>query len=143
MEWLEAFFDENGADLDYFGLPSVEDAVSQTMDDAEELFEVIQELADEAGGLDKAFINLDDHEYRVVQLSKKKAKGLRRKSWLRIYAIKVDTDVFLITGGAIKLTHQMQDREHTKKELIKLEQCRNYLRENDISDEDSFRELAI
>lgn len=143
VAWLEDFFEQNKHDLGYFDCSSVEDAVMITLNDADDLFQHIQELANLRGGFDRAFVNLDNSEYRTVELSKKKAKGRRRKSWLRVYAIKIDTDVFLITGGAIKLTNGMAEREHTQRELAKLQQCKSFLQENGITDEDSFRELDI
>lgn len=45
-----------------------------------------------------------------------------------------------MTGGAIKLTRTMQEREHTLVELAQIEKVRNFLLANDISDMDSFRE---
>jgi hypothetical protein len=33
----------------------------------------------------------------------------------------------VITGGAVKLTHKMEERTHTREELIKLEKGRNFL----------------
>ncbi|WP_430613208.1 hypothetical protein [Flavobacterium sp. JP2137] len=60
-----------------------------------------------------------------------------------MYAIKIDEDVFVITGGAIKLPlqHLMEDRVHTKEELRKLECAKEYLKDNGIFDEDSFFEF--
>lgn len=46
--------------------------------------------------------------------------------------------MYIITGGAIKLTAKMQDREHTQRELDKLNACRDFLRINGIFDQDSF-----
>lgn len=43
-----------------------------------------------------------------------------------------------ITGGAIKLTRTMQEREHTLKELRKMEQVRNLLIEQGAIDADGF-----
>ncbi|MCQ2095996.1 MAG: hypothetical protein MJY59_04550 [Bacteroidaceae bacterium] len=43
-----------------------------------------------------------------------------------------------ITGGAIKLTRTMQEREHTLMELLKQEQVRQFLLQNHIIDTDSF-----
>lgn len=134
--WLEDFFEANKTDLS--GL-TVEEAVIQTMNEADLLFDTILSKVNEKGWLNSVFKNLHNQEYKTVVLSKKKAK----RNWLRIYAIKIDADVFLITGGAIKLTHLMQDRVHTKVELIKLEQAKNYLKENDVFDEDSFREFEL
>lgn len=64
----------------------------------------------------------------------------RHASWLRIYAIKLDPGIYIITGGAIKLTRTMQEREHTLVELARMENVRKYLLENDITDMDSFKD---
>jgi len=48
------------------------------------------------------------------------------KGWLRLYAIRLEDDIFIITGGAIKLNHLMKDREHTKVELTKLGRYRDW-----------------
>ena len=59
-------------------------------------------------------------------------------SWLRIYAIKLEPGIYVITGGAIKLTRTMQEREHTLRELAKMEKVRSHLLTNNIVDKDSF-----
>lgn len=62
---------------------------------------------------------------------------------MRLYAIKIDEDTFVITGGAIKLPlqHLMQDRAHTQLELSKLNKAKRYLEENGVNDNDSFYEF--
>ena len=62
----------------------------------------------------------------------------RHVSWLRIYAIKLEPGCYIITGGAIKLTRTMQEREHTLAELGKMEQVRNFLISNQAIDADGF-----
>ncbi len=64
----------------------------------------------------------------------------KHASWLRIYAIKLEPGIYIITGGAIKLTRTMQEREHTLVELARMEKVRNFLLENDIVDMDSFND---
>ena len=59
-------------------------------------------------------------------------------SWLRVYAIRLEKNVFVVTGGAIKLTRTMQERAHTQQELTKLNQCRQYLMDSGVFDADSF-----
>ena len=44
----------------------------------------------------------------------------------------------MITGGAIKLTRTMQEREHTLRELANMERVRTHLLTNNIVDKDSF-----
>ena len=65
----------------------------------------------------------------------------RHVSWLRIYAIKLEPGCYIITGGAIKLTHKMGDREHTLNELSKMEQVRNFLISNQAIDADGFADF--
>ena len=55
-----------------------------------------------------------------------------------IGAIKLEPGCYIITGGAIKLTRTMQEREHTLNELNKMEQVRNYLISNQAIDADGF-----
>ena len=50
----------------------------------------------------------------------------------------LEKNVFVITGGAIKLTRTMQERSHTHAELDKINQCRQYLASNGVFDLDSF-----
>ena len=57
---------------------------------------------------------------------------------LRIYAIKLEPGIYVITGGAIKLTRTMQEREHTLLELGKMEKVRNFLLEQRVVDKDAF-----
>ena len=46
--------------------------------------------------------------------------------------------IYIITGGAIKLTATMQERQHTLSELQKMEQVRNFLISEGIIDNESF-----
>lgn len=62
------------------------------------------------------FRPLHNQEYKTKLLSKQKG----RENVLRMYAIKIDEDCFVITGGAIKLTQLVEEREHTQEELHKL-----------------------
>lgn len=59
---------------------------------------------------------------------------------MRIYAIKLAAGIYIITGGAIKLTATMQEREHTLLELQKMEKVRRFLLEENIVDDESFIE---
>jgi len=74
-------------------------------------------------------------------LEKKKAYGIRKKTWLRIYALKFGDDKYIITGGTIKLTDNMSERDHTMEELRKLEECRRFIIDEKIVDEDGVIEL--
>ena len=74
-------------------------------------------------------------------MDKKKAYGVYYRSWLRMYALKICDDMYLITGGAIKLTDRMDERAHTRIELNKLERCKDFLFEQRIIDDKGVVEL--
>ena len=93
--------------------------------------------------LDTLFRPLDNNETTESLLQRDKARlknRPRHSSWLRIYAIRLSTGAYIISGGAIKLTYQMDEREHTRNELEKIEKVRNYLLNEHIIDNDSFIE---
>jgi len=139
IEMLRNFFEENSQDLKYFQI-EVDDAIIQTRKEANALRKKLINLSKTVNpDLDSMFANLDDYETRIVPLAKQKSK----RRWLRIYALRIDTNTYIITGGAIKLTHEMKDRLHTAKELDKLESGRNYLKDQGVFDIDSFNELDI
>ena len=70
--------------------------------------------------------------------TQKFAYTISHSSWLRLYAIKLIPGVYIITGGAIKLTATMQEREHTKNELVKMDEVRRFLLEENIIDDEGF-----
>ncbi len=49
--------------------------------------------------------------------------------------------MYIITGGAIKLTDNMEERPHTLAQLKKLDSCRQYLKELGAIDEEGVIEL--
>ena len=83
--------------------------------------------------MDSLFKPLDNRQYQIVDFQRQKAKGSRHKSWLRIYAVRY-LDGFVVTGGAIKLTHQMVARDHTMVELTKMSMVRDALKMNEVDD---------
>jgi hypothetical protein len=74
---------------------------------------------------------LYDRTIRIDDFEKNKVKGLNNPNWLRIYAIRLDTNLFVISGGAIKLTPTMNDRTHLLMELEKLNITQKYLRDDE------------
>lgn len=54
---------------------------------------------------------------------------------------KVESRLYVVTGGAIKLTRTMQEWEHTLSELVKMEKVRQYLVDNNVIDDDSFTDF--
>jgi len=154
-EYLEAFFEKHNSDLckEFYNYISIENAINITIEESYNLENKILEVAkngDKKGyeNLTTLFKPLDDRENKLANIphyQKSKVYGESRKSWIRIYAIRLETNVFIITGGAIKLTDKM-DKEHLQKELVKLERVKCFLIEKGIIDNDSlvdFLELMI
>ena len=137
--FLEVFFTENKQDLEkYFNVTNIDQAIYDTIVDAAGLTCLILDINPDAN-LDALFRPLENYRIREMLLAREKAKGGRvaqHPSWLRIYAIKLNQGVYLVTGGAIKLTHQMSERKHTLNELSKMEKVRNYLIDNGIADDE-------
>ena len=139
--WLRNFFKANLEDLtSYFKITDVNQAIYDTIDDSERLQCLIMDISPEAD-LDKLFRPLDNSRTSEMILGKEKARlhnTPKHASWLRIYAIKLEPGIYVITGGAIKLTRTMQEREHTLVELARMEKVRRFMLDNNIMDKDSF-----
>ena len=143
-DYLFDFFKANMEDLSgFFGVDSVAQAIQDTFTDADELEELILSFPS-TRNLDSLFVPLDVTDVRCTELTRRKARNWERKrhpSWLRVYAVRLEANVYVVTGGAIKLTRLMQDRTHTLTELNKLNRCKDYLIANGVFDRDSFVDL--
>ncbi len=134
--FLYQFLKENESDL-RLGV-SVKQMAKSLIQDAESIEDTLIDIADHPNKtLDEFFHPLSTHEHQVRVLSLRKGKA----HVLRLYAIRLDTNCYLVTGGSIKLTQYMKDRPHTQKEWEKLNQVKDYLKQNGVFDEDSFFEL--
>lgn len=143
MSWLKKFFTENLADLSsFFHITDVYEAIMETIDEARRLECLMLDISPDAN-LDLLFRHLENSRYSEMLLGREKAKGegsFRHSSWLRIYAIKIEPGIYVVTGGAIKLTASMPERVHTLAELAKMEHVRNYLIDNGVFDIDGFND---
>lgn len=139
--WLRQFFRDNWDDLiAYFKVTDINQAIEDTIEDSDQLQCLMLDLNPDSD-LELLFHPLENFRTSEVVLGKEKARlkrTIRHSSWLRIYAIKLSQGVYVITGGAIKLTLKMEERKHTKAELAKLEKVRHFLLNEDIIDDDSF-----
>ena len=106
---------------------TIEYAVELTRNDALAMEEHFLELAKlgeiSRTNLSTFFEPLSEPDLYVLNLGRNKAKGLSVNSWLRIYAIQLGQNQFVISGGCIKLTDKMPEEE-----LKKLKLTKNYLR---------------
>lgn len=134
---LMLFIKDNRSDI---GNISDLDLVEQLIDDAETIDEEIKKYKKNTKiSLNEFFKPLVNSEYQLVDLSRQK----KRQNHFRLYAIKIDDDCFVITGGGIKFpkVHLMEDRAHLSEELGKLEKCKAFLKSQGIFDNDSFFEF--
>lgn len=134
--YLYQFVTQHKADLPkYVEIPTL---INQLVDNANTIDDILCEISTNLNRkLEEFFRPLDNQEYYFVELSKQKG----RKNYLRLYAIRIDENCFVITGGAIKFHHLNKDRPHTQKEMEKIERCRDFLKENGVFDADSFYEF--
>lgn len=134
--YLREFFEKNQEDLDneFWNGITIEEAIIKTREDAKLFEEELIHIA-KTGKTERLEILSTLFEPLskgvIEDFEKDKAKGVHRPSWLRIYAIRIDFNLFVVCGGAIKLTPTMNNRDHLKLELEKLEFTRNYLKNED------------
>jgi hypothetical protein len=133
IEFFYNFFRQHKKDL---GRLNIKEAVEKSLNDAKQLENKLLETAEGSNKLRTLFQPLSNSEYKLKPYQKSKAYGMIRRSWLRIYAIRIYEDLFVVTGGAIKLTQTMQERQHTQEQLYRLNRVRNYLKDQGFSDTD-------
>lgn len=122
--------------------PEPESAARKLINDANDLIHYFDELNENtAKGLkpdfDSHFHYLDGEFNYIMEYIPMKSYGLDRPSFLRIYAIKLTDNTYLITGGGIKLADKIQNSPDIKDHVIQnIKRVRAYLRENGILDSD-------
>lgn len=150
IEYLEKFFEDNKTDLQsgFFGNITIDSAIFRTIDEAERLENYIRTIAKrgtknpEDTRLDLVFTPLHKNDYSIKHLQSK-AYGKKSHSWLRLYAIRIAENLYVVSGGAIKLTKTMNDRPHLQKELDKLKVTQQYLKEIQLLDENDYEFIEI
>lgn len=134
-------FKENINDLSaYFKITDINQAIKDTIEDSKRLRCVIMDISPEAD-LSRLFRPLDNNRGIGFYASERKGPI---ETYHRAFVLatslcyQINSGVYIITGGAIKLTATMQEREHTRKELVKMDKVRRYLLEENIIDDDGF-----
>lgn len=133
ITFLKAFATENN-------IINVKKFINDILQDAEQIQDFLDNLSQNKEPYGFYFEPLQVSESRKVLAFQ---KGKIKKNRLRYYAIKLENNCYLITGGAIKMSQTMQEHSDTNNELKKLEIARTYLKQNGVFDEDSFFELLI
>ena len=136
--WTDVSYLRNYAKIN--NVSNINEFVKNRLRDAENIQDLLDKLSENNQPLEYYFKPLYDHETGVRILSLQKGKVSNRDG-LRLYAIKIDDDCFVITGGAIKMSQTMQGHPDTKEELVKINKAQAYLKSKGVFDTDSFYEF--
>jgi hypothetical protein len=138
--------DARGQDLEsfirYTRLKDVKSFVDAVSEDAEDIQDFMYAVEGGEDRLDDFFKNYQNNEsgFRVLSLQKGKPN---KNSFLRLYALRIDAETYLITGGAIKIVATTQESEDLMDEESALGSVRAYLQDNGVFENDSFQEFKI
>lgn len=117
-----------------------EAAAKQVYQEAVELENLFEELAENSADkkkpdFDSLFRFLEGKYRYELEVPPMKSYGTQRPSLLRIYAIKLGQNCYLITGGGIKLADTIQNSPGLKDHVIQnIDKVRDFLFRNGISD---------
>ncbi|MBR1543286.1 MAG: hypothetical protein IJ626_00095 [Muribaculaceae bacterium] len=126
--------------------PNPEDAARQVLQEAtklEELFDSLYEnvLKGRKPDFDNHFSFLEGKYKYFLQWPPMKSYGTYRPSLLRMYAIKMKENVYLITGGGIKLADKIQNSPDLKDHVLQnIDKVRTFLKENGILEAEDMNE---
>lgn len=126
---------------DFWGINNLEDFVEAIIDEAGFLEQKFIDYYTNGIGLhgdylQTIFLPLDNRERLVPVLQETKAKADIIRPKLRLYALRVDKNIFILTGGCIKLTHKMNENEFTQLELNKIHTVKEFLKKENIFSQD-------
>lgn len=137
-EYLQNFFKENLADLSTFygHHMTVDEAESFVINEIECLQEklICNEYFEphckdyEVGKIFEPF-SKNDFIFRLDDRQFLKGKLNSLPQMIRLYGIKLEDDTIIITGGAIKLSYEM-NRSHINHEMDKIQLVADYLKSN-------------
>jgi len=132
VSYLRKYAKDNNVD-------NINKFVKEKLRNAEQIQDLLEDITSNNDPLEQYFRPLFDTERGVKILSLQKGKIDR--NGIRLYAIKIDNNMFLLTGGAIKMSQKMQDHPDSSIELEKVKVAKLFLQDNGVTDNDSFYEL--
>lgn len=122
--------------------PEPESAARQVLDEAGELENLFDKLAEntqkgEHPDFDSHFHYLDGKYKYELEYQPMKSYSGGRPPLLRIYAIKMNKNTYLITGGGIKLSDTIQNSPGLRDHVLQdIDRVQNWLKVNGILDSD-------
>lgn len=133
-EFLTDIFTKNSKKLKHYGY-SITEAVARTHRESNEILQKLYQWQQNiqqgrTADLDQYFSPLH-REAGFLHPgfhTDYQAKGHPKEApWVRIYAVRCEENLYIITGFGIKLVKQIQEDELLSEELEKLEKARHYL----------------
>ena len=143
VESVTNFLEENRSFLKteiWKAVPNPESAAHQVMDEAAALEMLFNELAQltvqgKEPDFDSQFKFLDGKYKFEMEYVPMKSYGTQNPSLIRLYAIKMAPNTYLITGGGIKLADTIQNSPGLKEYVIQdIDRVRTWLKMNGILD---------
>ena len=143
VNYLVNFFEDNKEYLSSYiwnDILNAEDAANQVIEEAKELEELFDELYENTKNGNEPDFNshfhpLDGKYKLILEWIPMKSYGTKSPSFLRLYAIKLNENTYIITGGGIKLSDTIQNSPDLKDHVIKnIDKVRTYLKEQYIFD---------
>lgn len=143
VSYVIKFFDDNKEFLNnetWKNIKEPEAAAAQVINEAEQLENLFEELFENTKRGDpcdfESHFKYFEGKYKyTIKLIPVKSYGIEKPSLLRLYAIRLEENAFLITGGGIKLADTIQNSPDLKDHVIQnIDIVRNYLLENGILD---------
>ena len=143
MNYLTDFMNQNREylqDPTWRRMSEPENAALQVLNEATDLEDLFDELNEntsnnEVPDFDSHFKYLEGKYKCEIVRPPMKSYGTGRPSLLRIYAIKLQPNLFIITRGGIKLARTIQDSPDLRDHVLQnIEKVRQYLRTHGIVD---------
>lgn len=145
VEYVVNFLNENKDMLlhpIWLNITEPEEAAKQVLKEAEELENFLIDLCEnvaegEMPDLDSHFKFLDGIYKYEIEYIPMKSYGTVRPSLLRMYAIRLGSNTYLITGGGIKLADTIQNSPGLKEHVLQnIDKVRTWLKSMGIYDGD-------
>lgn len=135
VEYLKKFYEDNFSFIrsnEHFPVRDVQEFVEFISNNADAFDNNLSD-ASTMGTLAECFdvFSKGNDIYEILPHKKSKFQVLR------LYGIQLG-NVIIISGSAIKLTKTMDEQPLTKREKIKIRSLQDFLRDNEINDEESF-----
>lgn len=152
LDYLVNFFDENkqliNTDFWKNALPSTdsEDLAMAVIDESFDLQDYIQNIAQNTSdgvspNFDEFFKELGGKKYsHLREYVPQKSYGTASPTMLRLYAIRLDSNCYIVVHGGIKLTKEIQGTPLLNKELFpKIDNVLQFFRANGIIDTEDLK----